>query len=58
MILPIKRRARRARRGGNVLSRLFWGWVWSRSDRSEHHRQEEGKMINHQDLGVLGVLGV
>jgi len=31
---------------------------WSRSDRSEHLRREEGKMINRQNLGVLGVLGV
>jgi len=57
MILPIKRRARRARRGGNVLSRLFLvGFGAVPADRSTS--AGKGKMINHQNLGVLGVLGV
>jgi len=54
MILPIKRRARR---GGNVLSRLFLvGFGAVPADRSTS--AGKGKMINHQNLGVLGVLGV
>jgi len=35
--------------------KAFWLGFWSRSDRSEHLRREEGKMINRQNLGVLGV---